>query len=487
MTNEILHQEPACDLPDAVLIDTFLKLYGMCSRMGPAELRVIRFGSVVAYDGDVDEEQIEAELFDGNRERTGGLRTITSVFLILSGDERNPIAAKFERQPDGPKVSFFSHGAESARERMERRIASHKQQNIASSSEAHEAAINATYEVGIREIQEAALSATPAILSLASAAHACGLILPKLHDAANPDGAAVRALAEQINALRDIINSQARNNEELRRRLTQEHIERSAALFEEHETRINRMKQDLAAREEEILRKAAEKEQEIERLAEALKDREERLDLRSERDMRRDLRKQIQAAAATMFEKPDLSEQAKASFERVAKACRWTIGGAVVLLAVALFVPPVLELGLEKVLSAEVIWLVWSMRILGGITLAAALIYYVSSLSAWSRQVSSIEMRSKQFALDIDRASWLVEMALEYEKEGKALPPAMVESFTRGLFDGGAQGHQSEPPSASLLHLIQNAESLKVGAAGAELTLTGKQIRKADAQAGKNS
>jgi hypothetical protein len=76
-------------------------------------------------------------------------------------------------------------------------------------------------------------------------------------------------------------------------------------------------------------------------------------------------------------------------------------------------------------------------------------------------------------------------MALEYEKEGKALPPAMVESFTRGLLEGGAQAAQHEPPSASLLHLIQNAESLKVGAAGAELTLTGKQIRKADAQAGK--
>lgn len=487
MINETLHQEPACDLPDAVLIDTFLKIHAMCSGLGPAELRVVRFGSLEAYDGAVDEDEIATDLFDGNREQTGDLRTITSVTLVLSGDESNPIAAKFERQPDAPKVSFFSHGADSAEERMKRRVEIYTQERAGNPSEAYDLAIQETYKSGIREIQAAALSATPQLLRLISAAHACGLILPKLHDATNPDGAAVRALAEQINALRDVINSQARNNEELRRRLTQEHIERSATLLEENEARITRMKQDLAAREEEILRKAAEKEQEIERLAEALKGREERLDLQTERDARRKLREKIQAAATKMFEKPDLSEQAKASFERVAKACRWTIVGAVVLLAVALFVPPVLELGLEKVLSAEVIWLVWSMRILGGITLAAALIYYVSSLSGWSRQVAAIELRSKQFALDIDRASWLVEMALEYEKEGKALPTAMVESFTRGLFDGGAQGHQSEPPSASLLHLIQNAESLKVGAAGAELTLTGKQIRKADAQASKGA
>lgn len=76
-------------------------------------------------------------------------------------------------------------------------------------------------------------------------------------------------------------------------------------------------------------------------------------------------------------------------------------------------------------------------------------------------------------------------MNLEYEKEGKTLRDNLVESFSRGLFEGEERPRPREQPSDSLLHLIRNAQSLKVGAGGSELSITGPQVRKADAQAEK--
>lgn len=483
MTTGIIYREPACDLTDAGLLDSILKMLQACSDIGTASLEVTRFGAINTYSGSLDTQQLTDHIFDGRTE-FGELRTITRIHLSLGDTTKDATEAAFIRGAKGTEIAFSSSRVRAAEQAKTSAVQQAQQNNP--HPQAQQSATKAAAEAGDTKIQKATQEALPRILRLVAAANSHGLIRPRLNDAAHPDTATVQALAEQVAAFRDIITTQARNNEETRKRLLEEHDKRTADLFAEHEARLKRITQDLAAREQETNEKLKQKERELQSLAEALKDREQRLDLRTERDARRDLRTQIQTAAKQMFEKPDLSEDAKKSFERVTRACWWTIWGAIAVLGTAFFGPPLLEIWFGRALSTETVWLVWSMRILGGITLAAALIYYVSSLSAWSRQVAAIELRSKQFALDVDRASWLVEMALEYEKEGKALPPAMVESFTRGLFDGGAQGAQHEPPSASLLHLIQNAESLKVGAAGAELVLTGKQIRKADAQAGKN-
>lgn len=215
-----------------------------------------------------------------------------------------------------------------------------------------------------------------------------------------------------------------------------------------------------------------------------LEKRENSLELQSEKQSRRALRTEIQQTAKSLYQEPELSDQAKESFQRVTRACAWTLVLGTVLL-IASLVGPLLALGYEGLAdSPDVLPLAWSMRILFGFTVATTLVYYIRLLSSWSDQVTATELESKQFALDFDRASWLVEMSLEYEKEGKEIPQELVRSFSRGLF-GAAPAQREETPSQSLLSLFRNAESLRVGGAGAEIEIGGKQVQRADAEARK--
>lgn len=281
------------------------------------------------------------------------------------------------------------------------------------------------------------------------------------------------------------MNVQAVNNEKMRVKRENDFEAYRQKMIAEDADRLTRARQDIESWKIEIQGYSHQTRVSLAEREEAVAEREKSLDLQNEREQRRMLRRDIQTAAKGMFEKPDLSPDAKMNFDRVATACKWIIGGSALFLFLALIGPVVIELAKDITLSAEMLALAWSVRVLAGIALVSCSVYYVRWLSTWSRQVTTNELRSKQFALDIDRASWLVEMALEYEKEGKTLNAGLIESFSRGLFEAEHKPSR-EQPSNSLLHLIRNAESLKVGAAGAELSLTGRQVQRADAQAAKD-
>ncbi|HRI08672.1 MAG TPA: hypothetical protein PKW35_12700 [Nannocystaceae bacterium] len=329
------------------------------------------------------------------------------------------------------------------------------------------------------------------------AAHAAGLIGPSVsEDLRQSDGAALQALAQQVAAFRDLVNNQARANEAIRQELVREFDSRRKQVDDELTTRRAKLEAELEERraalekalrekKEEADAREAEKAAELVAKEQALDERAKSLDLQGEREQRRMLRRDIQDAAKRQFENPDLSADAKVNFARVATACRWIIGGSAIFLVLALFGPMVIQIATQVTPSADVLAVAWSLRALAGIALFSCAIYYVRWLAMWSRQVTTNELRSRQFALDIDRASWLVEMSLEYEKNGVMLRSSLVDSFSRGLFEAEHKPSR-EQPSNSLLHLIRNAESLKVGAAGAELSLTGRQVQRADAQAAKD-
>ena len=70
--------------------------------------------------------------------------------------------------------------------------------------------------------------------------------------------------------------------------------------------------------------------------------------------------------------------------------------------------------------------------------------FYIRWLNRWFHQHAKAEFELKQFQLDIDRASWLVETALEWNtSEGDAIPDTLLTSLTRNLFSGENQ-EQSE-------------------------------------------
>jgi hypothetical protein len=64
--------------------------------------------------------------------------------------------------------------------------------------------------------------------------------------------------------------------------------------------------------------------------------------------------------------------------------------------------------------------------------------------------------------LDIDRASWFVEMAFEWKEEkGEEIPETLIERLTQGLFTDSGGDHAVEP-SESLAHAPMGAARFKV-------------------------
>jgi hypothetical protein len=96
--------------------------------------------------------------------------------------------------------------------------------------------------------------------------------------------------------------------------------------------------------------------------------------------------------------------------------------------------------------------------------------FFIRWNNQWFQRHAEEEFRLKRMELDIDRASWFVEMAFEWKDEkGEAIPLELIDRLTHGLFvDASSQG--SVEPADSLLQALVGAARFKVKLAdGAEV------------------
>jgi hypothetical protein len=67
---------------------------------------------------------------------------------------------------------------------------------------------------------------------------------------------------------------------------------------------------------------------------------------------------------------------------------------------------------------------------------AGTAIFYLRWLNVWAERHSEAEFQLRKLELDIDRASWVVEAALEWDTQvQKPMPDALLEGITRNLFE----------------------------------------------------
>jgi hypothetical protein len=97
----------------------------------------------------------------------------------------------------------------------------------------------------------------------------------------------------------------------------------------------------------------------------------------------------------------------------------------------------------------------------------------------WFQRHANEEFRLKRMELDIDRASWFVEMAFEWkDQKGEEIPIELVERLTHGLFSEEKTNHPVEP-SDSLAQALMGAARFKVKLAdGTEAEYDRKGIEK---------
>ncbi len=90
----------------------------------------------------------------------------------------------------------------------------------------------------------------------------------------------------------------------------------------------------------------------------------------------------------------------------------------------------------------------------------------------------------KQMELDINRASWVVEMALEWKTEkGEEIPSELLEPLSRNLFQyAGTSVDRNEPPTDLASMILGAAYSAKIQTPSGELHFDKKSLRKAAKQ-----
>jgi len=112
------------------------------------------------------------------------------------------------------------------------------------------------------------------------------------------------------------------------------------------------------------------------------------------------------------------------------------------------------------------------------IVLVGALFFYVRWMNRWFEQHASAEFLLKQFELDINRASWVVETAMEWRRDQQSeIPSSLLEGVTRNLFayaDTSSQDHTAADDLASAL--VGNASQLKLKVGDSELNFDRKGL-----------
>lgn len=116
-----------------------------------------------------------------------------------------------------------------------------------------------------------------------------------------------------------------------------------------------------------------------------------------------------------------------------------------------------------------------------GIGVGATVWYFIHWQNQWFQRHADEEFRIKRLELDLDRASWVVELAMEWAKEtgAKDLPPALMSELTKNLFTepDGLKAKGSEDVSA-LATLLGAATSAEVMVGGNRFTLNRKAAEK---------
>lgn len=115
------------------------------------------------------------------------------------------------------------------------------------------------------------------------------------------------------------------------------------------------------------------------------------------------------------------------------------------------------------------------------IALLGLIAWYLRWMNRWFERYADAEFYLKQFELDIDRANWVVETALEWkERQERAIPDPLLESISRNLFSKSERDEDADMHPADYLAsaILGRASGVNLKVPGGELTLDNKGIRR---------
>jgi hypothetical protein len=109
-----------------------------------------------------------------------------------------------------------------------------------------------------------------------------------------------------------------------------------------------------------------------------------------------------------------------------------------------------------------------------------SIIFFIRWMNRWFEQHSLTEFHLKQFELDMERASWLVETSLEWkDAKGTAMPPELMQSLSTNLFSDREEiEHVAHPADQLASALLGSASAIKVQAGDSLIEIDPKKLKK---------
>jgi hypothetical protein len=267
-------------------------------------------------------------------------------------------------------------------------------------------------------------------------------------------GTLERVLGEEFSEFYKTRDIEAVRLEGLFRKLVEDTVQFRAALDSRHDEKTAQLEANFARRDaaldEQIAARNASLDDRERQLAEAKK----MLDDRESKHARRELRKDLQNELRARSDKFALTEGTTKKRRAV-----HALFAALIMLAVAFT-----GVGMYESLTQSANLYPNIRAAIGGISVAAIFVFYIRWTDSWFRQHADEEFRFKRMSLDIDRASWVVETAMEWQHDNKAaVPDRLLEQLSRDLFASGGQQTVVRHPMEDLMDAVfGTASSLRL-------------------------
>lgn len=268
----------------------------------------------------------------------------------------------------------------------------------------------------------------------------------------------VNARSAELNKLEAIASDIVRKSHERFGELEQEHIARRVALENEFAERKRKG-------QEEIDKLKADAEAAAALRIDALEAREKELDKSEAKYARRQLRLDLLKILQAHSDRFQLSTSTR--------RLRWpTFALLVAVVAATGFLTYISFVELATVISGDQtpwwrVAIVSAKQVFFAATFLGLAAYFLRWLESWSRRHADAEFYFKQLELDLNRASWVVEIAAEWrEKEGAELPKELLAQLANHLFTESGFAGDSADGESVLASILGGATTLKLDTPG---------------------
>lgn len=261
-------------------------------------------------------------------------------------------------------------------------------------------------------------------------------------------------------------------------------------LEEEFATRRDQIEKVGAAAREKFESDMAKGHRELQAREEELKKHIASIDDRDSRHVRRQIRSDIKAALAQRSERFELTRGTRRLRLPVQTFCMLllTMFGVGLTFYSVEGVAHIFRSETRTGGSTSDPWAIALRLAIFGAAFGSTSIFYIRWNNRWFEQHASEEFQLKRLELDLDRASWVVEMAMEWKGEkGSDIPAHLLDRLTANLFSPTKVEQDHLHPADQLASALLGSASeatLKLPG-GSELKMDRKGIRELEKQKGK--